>query len=98
MTEKAKQTAQAAESTEAKYHGPVVYCGPTVKNMVKQYTVFCDNEALPAVIKKFLANIPMAQELMVPLDDFAATRTALETPKSGAAIKYAAVKAAIEKN
>ena len=35
QTEKA-----AATETPVKKDGPMVYCGPTVKNTVKQYTVY----------------------------------------------------------
>lgn len=41
-----KQT--AAENTAAVGKtGPVVYCGPSVKNTVKQFTVYSDGDALP---------------------------------------------------
>ena len=41
-----KQT--AAENTAAvEKTGPVVYCGPSVKNTVKQFTVYSDGDALP---------------------------------------------------
>ena len=39
-TAKAKQAEQAENTAEVKATGPVVYCGPTVKNTVKQYTVY----------------------------------------------------------
>ena len=35
-TAKAKQAEQAENAAEVKATGPVVYCGPTVKNTVKQ--------------------------------------------------------------
>ena len=79
QTEKA-----AATETPVKKDGPMVYCGPTVKNTVKQYTVYHDSKA-----------VPMARGLLVPLDKFKDTRVALENPKSSAGILFAAVKAAL---
>ena len=79
QTEKA-----AATETPVKKDGPMVYCGPTVKNTVKQYTV-----------NRFLDAVPMARGLLVPLDKFKDTRVALENPKSSAGILFAAVKAAL---
>ena len=44
----------------------------------------------------FLNKIPAARGLMVPIADFANTRAALgKSPKSGAGIIFAAVKAAL---
>lgn len=80
-----KQT--AAENTAAvEKTGPVVYCGPSVKNTVKQFTVYSDGDALPDAVADFLNRIPAARGLMVPIADFANTRAALENPKSGAGI------------
>ena len=83
QTEKA-----AATETPVKKDGPMVYCGPTVKNTVKQYTV-------PDAVNRFLDAVPMARGLLVPLDKFKDTRVALENPKSSAGILFAAVKAAL---
>lgn len=89
-----KQT--AAENTAAvEKTGPVVYCGPSVKNTVKQFTVYSDGDALPDAVTDFLNRIPAARGLMVPIADFANTRAALENPKSGAGIIFATVKAAL---
>lgn len=80
-----KQT--AAENTAAvEKTGPVVYCGPSVKNTVKQFTVYSDGDALPDAVTDFLNRIPAARGLMVSIADFANTRAALENPKSGAGI------------
>ena len=50
QTEKA-----AATETPVKKDGPMVYCGPTVKNTVKQYTVYHDSKAVPDAVNRFLA-------------------------------------------
>ena len=49
-TAKAKQAEQAENAAEVKATGPVVYCGPTVKNTVKQYTVYADGDMLPDIL------------------------------------------------
>lgn len=79
QTEKA-----AATETPVKKDGPMVYCGPTVKNTVKQYTVYHDSKAVPDAVNRFLDAVPMARGLLVPLDKFKDTRVALENPKSSA--------------
>ena len=86
QTEKA-----AATETPVKKDGPMVYCGPTVK----QYTVYHDSKAVPDAVNRFLDAVPMARGLLVPLDKFKDTRVALENPKSSAGILFAAVKAAL---
>lgn len=63
QTEKA-----AATETPVKKDGPMVYCGPTVKNTVKQYTVYHDSKAVPDAVNRFLDAVPMARGLLVPLD------------------------------
>ena len=74
QTEKA-----AATETPVKKDGPMVYCGPTVKNTVKQYTVYHDSKAVPDAVNRFLDAVPMARGLLVPLDKFKDTRVALAT-------------------
>ena len=49
QTEKA-----AATETPVKKDGPMVYCGPTVKNTVKQYTVYHDSKAVPDAVNRSL--------------------------------------------
>lgn len=94
MSEK-KQTAAAENTAAVEKTGPVVYCGPSVKNTVKQFTVYSDGDTLPDAVNDFLNKIPAARGLMVPIADFANTRAALENPKSGASIIFTAVKAAL---
>lgn len=94
MSEK-KQTAAAENTAAVEKTAPVVYCGPSVKNTVKQFTVYSDGDTLPDAVNDFLNKIPAARGLMVPIADFANTRAALEDPKSGAGIIFAAVKAAL---
>ena len=94
MSEK-KQTAAAENTAAVEKTGPVVYCGPSVKNAVKEFTVYSDGDTLPDAVNDFLNKSPAARGLMVPIADFANTHAALENPKSGAGIIFAAVKAAL---
>lgn len=77
QTEKA-----AATETPVKKDGPMVYCGPTVKNTVKQYTVYHDSKAVPDAVNRFLDAVPMARGLLVPLDKFKILAWLLRTPRA----------------
>ena len=60
MSEK-KQTAAAENTAAVEKTGPVVYCGPSVKNTVKQFTVYSDGDTLPDAVNDFLNKIPAAR-------------------------------------
>lgn len=75
---KEKQTAQKPEV--------IVYCGPSVRGIAKQYTVY--HGRLPAQLVTFLAKHQAAQCLCVPLDKFAETRAGLNTKGSPQATLY----------
>lgn len=75
---KEKQTAQKPEV--------IVYCGPSVRGIAKQYTVY--HGRLPAQLVTFLTKHPAAQCLCVPLSEFAATRAGLNTKGSPQATLY----------
>lgn len=75
---KEKQTAQKPEV--------IVYCGPSVRGIAKQYTVY--HGRLPDALVKFLAKHPAAQCLCVPLSEFAATRAGLNAKGSPQATLY----------
>lgn len=70
---KEKQTAEKKPET-------LVYCGPTVRGVAKQYTVY--HGKLPAALVTFLVKHPAAQNLCVPLEAFAETRKGLNTKGS----------------
>ena len=77
QTEKA-----AATETPVKKDGPMVYCGPTVKNTVKQCTVYHDSKAVPDAVNRFLDAVPMARGLLVPLDNSKILAWLLRTPRA----------------
>lgn len=90
MSEKTKKAAVSPVQVEA-----VVYCGPTVKNVVKQFTVYSDPNALPDDLTDFLNKIPTAKGMLIPVSRFAQVRAELENPKSSSSIIFAAIKAAL---
>lgn len=66
------QTEQAAAQVQA----PVAYCGPTIKGIAPQYTVFVDG--LPDKLKEKVEQVPLLNALIVPLDKLAETRVKID--------------------
>lgn len=104
-TEKAAEAAvtvnEAAEAAEVRTEpaapvergsktGPQVYCGPTVRGVVKQYTVYCDG--IPAALEAFIKAHPAARALLVSVERFAETRKKMETAGTAEAILYQKIK------
>jgi hypothetical protein len=76
-----------AETTEAVTK---VYCGPSVRGVVRQYTVFTGE--ISDLLKTFLEQHPIAEGLLVTADQFAETRKALGVKGSAQAILYDKIK------
>lgn len=57
---------------------PCVYCGPSVRGVARQYTVFTGK--LPEGVEELLKAHPSARGLIVGTASFAKMRVALETP------------------
>lgn len=74
-TEKKTTVAQGAQ-TPAEAVGTVAYCGPTVKGIAPQYTVFVDG--LPEKLKEKVEQVPLLNALIVPLDKLAETRVKID--------------------
>ena len=90
-TKAAEETGKATVSTKrAKAAGPKVYCGPTVRGVAKQYTVYA--EGVPEELERFIQEHPEAGALMVPVERFAQTRKRLETAGTVEAILYRKIK------
>lgn len=99
-TEKeAETTAQAAEETaqaektetrKPRARGAQVYCGPTVRGVAKQYTVYAGE--LPEELTDFIQKHPEAGALVVPVERFAETRRKLEQAGTAQAILYRKIK------
>ena len=88
--EAANKAEPMAEATVAAKGGPRVYCGPTVRGVVKQYTVFAGD--IPAALNDFIEQHPAAKALLVPVERFAQTRKQMETAGTAEAILYHKIK------
>jgi hypothetical protein len=86
--------AKAAVKAAAKTAGAVVYCGPTVRHVAQQYTVYTGD--VPKALADWLEEHKAAKSLLVPLARFTATRAALEEPGSVAAVLFNKIKAQAE--
>ena len=81
-TEEVKVEAKAETTEEV----TKVYCGPSVRGVVRQYTVFTGE--ISELLKAFLEQHPIAEGLLVTADQFAETRKALGVKGSAQAILY----------
>ena len=70
-TEVVKEAQAAAETA-----GAVAYCGPTVKGIAPQYTVFVDG--MPEKLKEKVEQVPFLKALIAPLDKLAEMRVKIE--------------------
>jgi hypothetical protein len=87
----AAETAAETTTTERKKTGGTrVYCGPTVRGVAKQYTVF--RGGIPEALEAFIAIHPEAGALVVDVERFAETRKRLETAGTAEAILYGKIK------
>ena len=76
MSTEKKTTAAQEAQTPAEAVGTVAYCGPTVKGIAPQYTVFVDG--LPEKLKEKVEQVPLLNALIVPLDKLAETRVKID--------------------
>ena len=83
-------TEQAAEPEAGKKTGTRVYCGPSVRNVARQYTVYAGE--IPDALREFIQTHPAAGGLLVPVEKFAETRRKLEVKGTAEAILYNKVK------
>ena len=67
-----------------------VYCGPTVRGVAKQYTVF--HGGIPEALEDFSERHPEVKALLVPVEQFAETRRKMETAGTAEAILYHKIK------
>lgn len=67
-------------------NGNYVYCGPSVKGVVRQYTVF--SNGLPGAMEEYCRTHPEAKALLAPVEKFAEMRKRLETQGSREALLY----------
>ncbi len=55
----------------------VIYCGPTMKGVVQQYTHF--THGIPKNLKEYIATHKSMKRLIVPLDNFIETKKNIQT-------------------
>ena len=72
-----KKTTAAAKKAAAVQEEAVVYCGPTIKGLAPQYTVFVGG--VPAKLAEKMEAIPVLKALTVPRERFAERRRSSRT-------------------
>lgn len=91
------ETAEVAEAPGAEPKEEItfpencVYCGPSVKGVAKQYTVYTGGN-IPAPLRDFVQQHPAARGLVVAIGRFAKMRQRLETPGTAEAMLFQKVK------
>lgn len=93
LTDEEKQRRQEEQDKAffAKLPDPCVYCGPSVRNVARQFTVY--NGGIPDALKEFIKERRAARGLIVGVERFAQMRTRLETPGTGEFILFRKVRA-----
>lgn len=89
----AKETAKAKKpiSTEKSSDGKIlVYCGPTIKGVAKQYTVYRDDA--PSALKELLNARPALKGLLVEVGQFPEVRRKLGQKGTAEAILFEKLK------
>lgn len=67
--------------------GACVYCGPSIRNVTKQFTVYAEGK-IPDALALFIKEHPETKNLLVPIEQFAAIRKRLQTVGTAEAILY----------
>lgn len=86
--------AKVAEQVQAATEGevcPCVYCGPSVRGVARQYTVFSDGK-LPKALQEFIEKRPAVAALVVAVGLFADMRRKVETPGTAENLLFNSIK------
>lgn len=75
---------------ETKTIEQVIYVGPTIKNVVKQHTVYTNG--LPAILEEKAKELPAIKKLVVPVSKLMEVRKQLEQTGTAYSVFYAQVK------
>lgn len=70
--EGAKRETAKAEKDQWEPPKPCVYCGPSVRGVARQYTVYTGG--IPEALREFVQEHPAARGLVVGMSSFAETR------------------------
>ena len=76
---------------EFTFPDPCVYCGPSVKGVAKQYTVYTGG-GVPKALRDFVQQHPAARGLVTTIGRFAKVRERLETPGTAENLLFRQVK------
>lgn len=72
---------EVTEKQSETVRGNYVYCGPTVKGVARQFTVY--RGGIPRALEDFLEDHKIAKRLLIPENQFAQMRVKLGTPGTG---------------
>lgn len=89
--EKKRKQEEQDKAFFAKLPDPCVYCGPSVRGVARQFTVYTGG--IPDALKEFIKEHKAAKGLLVSVERFAQVRTRLETPGTGEFILFRKVRA-----
>ncbi len=89
--EKKRRQKEQDKAFFAKLPNPCVYCGPSVRGVARQFTVY--HGGIPDALKEFIQKHRAAKGMLVSVERFAQVRTRLETPGTGEAILFRKVRA-----
>lgn len=85
-----QSAAEQAAPVDKTDTGTLVYCGPSVRNVARQYTVYAGK--IPEALREFIQTHPAAGGLLVPVEKFAEIRRKLDTKGTAEAVLYNKVK------
>jgi hypothetical protein len=89
--EKVEEAAEEKTATKEGAEGKtMVYCGPSIRGVARQYTVF--SEEIPETLAEFINEHPAVKALLVTIEKFPQTRKNLETKGTAEAILYKKIK------
>lgn len=89
--ETAETVQEAAEQAEKPIQRkPCVYCGPSVRGVARQYTVYAGE--IPEALAEFIEAHPAAKGLLVSTERFAQVRSNLGKSGTAEAILYQKIK------
>ena len=89
MTKAKTKTTEETKTTEQ-----VIYVGPTIKNVVKQHTVFING--LPAILEEKAKELPAIKKLVVPVSKLMEVRKQIEQTGTAYNVFYEKVRAYAE--
>lgn len=84
---KSKEAATAAKTT-------VIYCGPTIAGIAKQFTVYTNG--IPAALSSKATDIPAISALVISIDELPKAREQLRSGKGSLYAIYAEVQQIIK--